>query len=116
MRAETDSIPRTTLKDLFAALSVVAKDSQSTLENMRQHFCVERKRRVAGDLQWSTASANAEELKRLGLLEVSAIPKNKKYFERLKERPVTITDSGTRLYHKFKESRGDAYDHLFMMM
>jgi hypothetical protein len=116
MRAETDSIPRTTLKDLFAALSVVAKDSPSTLENMRQHFCIERKRRVAGDLQWSTASANAEELKRLGLLEVSAIPKNKKYFERLKERPVTITDSGTRLYHKFKESRADAYDRLFMMM
>lgn len=116
MRAETDSIPRTTLKDLFVALSVVAKDSPSTLEILRQHFCVVRKRRLAGDLQWSTASANAEELKRLGLLDVSAIPKNKKNFERLKDRPVAITDAGVRLYGLLKETRVDAYDHLFTMM
>ncbi|HEV7373544.1 MAG TPA: hypothetical protein VGN95_02415 [Pyrinomonadaceae bacterium] len=116
MRAETDSIPRTTLKDLFVALSVIAKDSPGTLEILRQRFCVERRRRIAGDLQWSTAAANAEELKRLGLLAVSAIPKNKKNFERLKDRPVTITDAGARLYGRFKENRADAYDHLFTMM
>lgn len=116
MRAETDSIPRTTLKDLFVALGVAAKDSPSTLENMRQHFCVKRGRRTAGDLQWSTASANAEELKRLGLLEVSAIPKNKKNFERLKDRPAGITGAGAELYRLLKESQADAYDRLFVMM
>lgn len=116
MRAETDSIPRTTLRDLFIALGVLAKDSPSTLENMRQHFCVKRRRRVAGNLQWSTASANAEELKRLGLLDVSAIPKNKKNFERLKDRPVAITDAGAGLYRLLKESQADAYDRLFVMM
>jgi hypothetical protein len=118
MQAETDSIPRTTLKDMFFALGVAAKDSPSSLETLRKHFCVERRRRIAGDLQWSTASANAEELKRLGLLDVSAIPKNKKNFERLKDRPMVITEAGAKLYGLFRanETRAEAYDRLFAMM
>jgi len=117
MQAETDSIPRTTLIDLFTALRVIAKDSPTTLENLRQHFCVERKRRTAGDLQWSTAAANAEELKRLDLINISAIPKNKQNFERLKDRPVVITDAGARLFSLFKENRAHyAYDDLFTKM
>src|SRR5882724_6633494 len=102
MSVETDSIPRTTLLDLFTALRVVAEDSPDTLESIRQHFCVDRKRKTAGDLLWSTAAYNAQELARLGLLEAGAIPKNKRTFEQLKERRVAITEGGLELFDLFK--------------
>lgn len=116
MPVATDSIPRTTLADLFAALRVVAKDSPTTLENLRQHFCVVRKRKTAGDLLWSTAAYNAQELNRLGLVQVRAIPKNKGNFERLKEGSVKITEAGSKLFNLFNESRAEAYDELFTVM
>src|SRR5882762_11154356 len=116
MSIETDSIPRTTLLDLFTTLRVVAKDSPTTLEILRQHFCVERKRRTAGDLLWSTAAYNAQELNRLGLLEADTIPKNKRTFEQLKERRVTTTARGLDLFNLFKEDRAKAYDELFKLM
>jgi hypothetical protein len=116
MPPETDSIPRTTLIDLFTALRVVAKDSPTTLEVLRQHFCVDRKRRTVGDMLWSTAAYNAQELSRLGLVEISAIPKNKSSFERLKNRSLSITDAGSELIYQFKENRGEAYDRLFALM
>ncbi len=116
MPVATDSIPRTTLADLFTALRVVAKESSTTLEVLRQHFCVVRKRKTAGDLLWSTAAYNAQELNRLGLVRVRAIPKNKGKFERLKEGSITITDEGFKLFHLFKERRAEAYDQLFSIM
>src|SRR5690242_5770933 len=116
MSPETDSIPRTTLIDLFTALRVVAKDSHTTLEVLRQHFCVDRKRRTMGDTLWSTAAYNAQELSRLRLVEISAIPKNKSSYQRLKNRSLSITDAGSELINQFKENRGDAYDRLFTLM
>src|SRR5215217_6399018 len=116
MPVTTDSIPRTTLADLFTALRVVAKDSPTTLESLRQHFCVMRKRKTAGDLLWSTAAYNAQELNRLDLVSVRAIPKNKGNYERLKEGTVKITDAGSELFNLFKENRAEAYDELFNIM
>ncbi|MGH8604609.1 MAG: hypothetical protein ACREXR_18045, partial [Gammaproteobacteria bacterium] len=97
-------------------LRVVAKDSRTALEILRQHFCVDRKRRTVGDLLWSTAAYNAQELSRLGLVEISAIPKNKTSYERLKNRALSITDAGSKLFSQFKEDRGQAYDQLFALM
>jgi len=113
---ETDSIPRTTLSDLFLALRVVVKESPTTLELLRQHFCVDRKCRTRGDLLWSTAAYNAQELQRLGLLNVTSIPKAKKAYEQLKERPIVATELGLRLSDRLKENRAEAYDQLFSAM
>lgn len=116
MLPKTDSVPRTTLLDLFTTLRVVAKDSPTTLETIRQHFCVERQRRTAGDLLWSTAAYNVQELNRLGLLEAEAIPKNKRNYEQLKLRKVAATEKGLKLSSVFGENRAGAYDELFKLM
>jgi hypothetical protein len=116
MPAETDSIPRTSLSDLFFTLRVAAKDTAITLELLRQHFCVQRKRKVSGDLLWSTAAYNAQELGRLGLLEVGPAPKSRRSFEQLRDREVAITDAGRKLVTLPKEQRAEAYDALFKLM
>jgi hypothetical protein len=116
MPNETDSIPRTSLSDLFFTLRVAAKGAAITLELLRQHFCVERKRRVSGDLLWSTAAYNAQELGRLGLLQVGPIPKSRRSFEQLRDREIAITDSGRKLVSLPKENRAEAYDTLFKLM
>lgn len=114
--SETDTIPRTTLSDLFVALRVVAKDSPATLELLRQHFCVERKYRAAGDLLWTTAVNNAQELNRLGLVTATSIPKTRRAYGQSKDRPVAITDMGRSLTERLRENVGDAYDRLFGLM
>jgi hypothetical protein len=116
VNAETDSIPRTTLSDLFFALRVIAKDSPTTLEFLRQHFCVDRKYRTRGDMLWSTAAYNAQELQRLGLLSIASIPKTKKSYEQLKDRPVSVSNAGLLLAKRLTEDRAGAYDELFGMM
>jgi hypothetical protein len=116
MSPTTDSIPRITLGDLFFALKVIAKDSPTTLESLRQHFCIQRKLRIAGDRLWWTAMANAQELNRLGLLDLGALPKSKARFEHLKNRPVAVTQAGAQLSSQLSENRSDAYDQLFQLM
>jgi len=113
---ETDSIPRTTLSDLFFALRVIAKGSPTTLEFLRQHFCVDRKCKTRGDLLWSTAAYNAQELQRLGLLNPAPIPKTKKAYEQSKDRPVSVSNEGLLLAKRLTEDRARAYDDLFTMM
>jgi hypothetical protein len=116
MPAETDSIPRTTLQDLFFTLRVAGKDKSVTLELLRQHFCVDRERKATGDLLWSTAAYNAQELNRLGLLEVGSIPKNRRAYEQFRQKQVSLTDRGRDMLSLLGQSPGGAYDLLFKLM
>jgi len=113
---ETDTIPRTTLGDLFFALRVVAKDSPTTLELLRQHFCVYKKYRPRGDLLWSTAASNTQELNRLGLLTAASIPKTRRAYEQARDRPISISDEGRSLCKQLREDTAKAYDQMFALM
>jgi len=114
--SETDTIPRTTLADLFLALRVVAKDSPTTLELLRQHFCVDRKLTTRGDLLYSAAANNVQELNRLGLLTATAIPKTRRAYELSRDRPIAISDLGRALSQQLRENTAEAYDRLFALM
>src|SRR5438309_4014061 len=106
--ADTDSLPRIKLEDLFLNLREFEKEPTSSLERLRCRICVNRKHKLGGDLYWSTARDNAIELQRLCLLEAGSFPKDKKAYELMKDKQLRITEEGNALIDLFRSDRGAA--------
>lgn len=113
---ETDTLPRVTIRDLFVALHHCASSKETTLENLRLRYCVDRKTTRAGTSLWSASRDNAAELHRLGYISGGPFPKDSRYFEQMKGSALTITALGEELIGIFQRDRGKAYDALFKSM
>ena len=116
MTAETDTIPRINLTDLFLTLRAFEDETAIALEDIRLRFCVNRKKKLSGDLHWSTAVANTTELQRLGLIEGSPFPKDRRTYAQVRATKLHATTLGQTFLDTFRDDRGQAYDLLFQRM
>ena len=114
--AETDTIPRINLTDLFLTLRAFEDETDVALDDIRLRFCVNRKKKLCGDLHWSTAVANTTELQRLGLIEGTPFPKDRRSYEQVRTTKMRATTPGLNLLDTFRDDRGQAYDRLFQAM
>lgn len=114
--AETDSIPRIKLQDMFVTLKEFEHDPIRTFEDFRLKICANRKKSPSGDRYWATARDNATELQRLGLVTTSAFPKDRRAFDSMRDNKVKVTDKGRRMLKLFNHDRSRAYDELFYEM
>lgn len=114
-RAETDSIPRILVRDLFSALLGFEGRPTRSLEEIRQQFCKDRGK-YRGDFLWSAARDNAVELQRLGLVEGGPFPKDRRAYATLSDKPLRLTRDGEALIVLFRQDRAAAFDKLFAMM
>ena len=114
--AETDSMPRVGARDLLRVLHLLADASETTLENIRIRLCVDKGVRRSGDALFSKARDAAVELDRLGLLRGGPYPKNRRLYERAKNKQLTLTEGGRHLIETRARSRAEAYDELFRLM
>jgi hypothetical protein len=114
--AETDSPPRIGARNLLRVLHLLADSSETTLENIRIRFCIDKGVRRTGDALFSKARDAAIELERLGLLRGGPYPKNRRLYERAKKNPLTLTEEGRGLIETLARSRAAAYDDLFRKM
>lgn len=114
--AETDSLPRMSARDLLRVLHLLADSSETTLENIRIRFCIDKGVRRSGEALFSKARDAAVELDRLGLLRGGPYPKDRRLYERAKNKPLTLTEEGRGLIETLASSRAAAYDDLFRKM
>lgn len=113
----TDTILRVSARDLFLTLSLFNGDHpETTLENIRLRFCIDRKMQRRGDYLWSRARDTASELRKLNLIEVDAIPRDRQYYQKMKDAKIVISDQGRMLLTRFGQDRAAAYDDLFSRM
>jgi hypothetical protein len=114
--AETDSLPRMGARDLLRVLHLLADSSETTLENIRIRLCIDKGVRRTGDALFSKARDAAVELDRLGLLRGGPYPKDRRLYQRAKDKPLTLTEDGRGLIETLAHSRAAAYDDLFRKM
>jgi hypothetical protein len=114
--AEADSLPRISARELLRILHLLADSSETTLENIRLRLCFDKGVRRSGDALFSKARDAAVELDRLGLVHGGPYPKDRRLYERAKDRPVKRTDEGRALLDTLANSRAEAYDALFRRM
>src|SRR5262249_30970619 len=114
-QAQTDSIPRIAVRDLFAALLGFENKPRRTLEDLRRQFCADRGK-YRGDFLWSAARDNAVELQRLGLVEGGPFPKDSRAYQTLRDSPLVIAARGKELIRTFRGDRAVGYDSLFKAM
>jgi hypothetical protein len=113
----TDTILRVTARDLFLTLSLFSGDhGETTLENIRLRFCIDRKMQRKGDYLWSRARDAASELRKLNLVEVDAIPRDRQYYQKMKDAKIVLSNQGHALLTRFAKDRAGAYDDLFARM
>ena len=113
---DTDSFPRISARDLFLVLRVFESSKETSLENIRLHICVDRKRQRRGTFLWSAARDVAGELVRLGLVEGSCQVKNARHYEVMKANKLRVTASGRTLLQTHRSDRAMAYDRLFELL
>ncbi len=114
---DTDTILRLGPRDLFITLHMFSGNRESTtLENIRLRLCLEREKKRKGDYLWSTARDSVVELRKLGLVDTTATPRDRKQYERLKDTAVAVTKEGLSLLQLFETERNSAYDKLFILM
>jgi hypothetical protein len=116
MPADSDSIPRIALPDLFLTLREFEREPVRTIEDIRFKICSNRRKSPAGDRCWSTARDNAAELQRLGFVNAGPFPKDRRSYEQMRENNIKITPDGGDILDLFLRNRGDAYDLLFRRM
>jgi hypothetical protein len=116
MPAESDSIPRIALPDLFLALREFEREPVRTIEDIRLKICSNRKKPPSGDRYWSTARDNAAELQRLGFLNAGPFPKDRRSYEQMRDNSIRITPEGSLILERFLHDRAGAYDDLFCRM
>ena len=113
----TDTILRVGARDLFIALSLFnGNKKEQSFESLRIRFCIDRKTRRKGDFLWSRARDVATELRKLGLAEIAAIPRDRQYYKKMKDAKIMITENGKELISLFNENRAEGYDSLFVLM
>jgi hypothetical protein len=88
----------------------------TTLENIRLRLCLDRKKTRKGDYLWSTARDAVVELRKLGFVDMSTIPWDRKQYEHAKDSEVTIAEEGLSVLQLLQADVGAAYDRLFMRM
>lgn len=117
VQRETDTILRLGARDLFITLHMFSGNRESTtMENIRLRLCLDRKKKRKGDYLWSTARDAVIELRKLGLVDISATPRDRKQYERLKDTEVALTKEGLSLLQLFQTELAAAYDNLFILM
>src|SRR5687768_2071387 len=92
--AETDSIPRTNVRNLMSAVQFVARARTTTLDALRVKLNTDRRDSSAGTRGYSTARDVASELAKLGLADVGPLPKDSKGFEKKRDTKIRIIDAG----------------------
>jgi hypothetical protein len=117
MSNTTDTILRVSARDLFLTLSLFnGGKKETTLENIRLRFCIDRKMQRKGDYLWSRARDAISELRKLNLVEVDSIPRDREYYQRMKDAKIVVSDQGRELLARFSKDRAGAYDDLFTRM
>jgi hypothetical protein len=114
--AETDSIPRIQLTDLFITLKEFHGEEVRSLDELRLKICANRQKSPAEDRYWATTRDIAVELQRLGLAIGGPFPKDRRAFETMRQTKLKITTAGNNLLHLFQADKAGAYDHLFCTM
>jgi hypothetical protein len=114
---ETDTILRLGARDLVVTLHMFSGNRESTtFENIRLRLCLDRKHRRKGDYLWSTAVDVVTELRKLGLVDMSVVPRDRKQYEHAKDATVTVTTEGLSLVRLLQDDIGAAYDKLFVLL
>lgn len=114
---ESDTIFRLVARDLIVALHMFSGNRESTtLENIRIRLCLDRNRIRRGDYLWSTAADAVTELRKLGLVDSSAGPRDRKQYQHSKDAIVTATTEGLSFVKLLQTDIGTAYDKLFVLM
>jgi len=113
----TDTILRVSARDLFLTLNLFnGGHKETTLENIRLQFCVDRKVQRKGDYLWSRARDAASELRKLNLVDFDSMPRDRQYYQRMSSAKIVISEQGRSLLAKFVKDRAAAYDDLFTRM
>lgn len=117
MSQSTDTIPRVSARDLLITVSLLGKGGgESTLENVRLRLCLDRKVHRKGSYLWSRARDASQELRRLGLIDIRALPRDAKgYGDFVKER-IRLTPDGMAFFNYLHSDRAGAYDQLFSLL
>src|SRR6476659_4916938 len=117
MAGPIDSIPRVSVHDLFIALRLFESVPNTTLENLRLRFCLDRNAKRKGDYLFATAVIVAGEMQKLGLIESSALPKaTSKMHEFSKGKVIKVTEFGKELLQQFLKDKAAAFDNMFGQM
>ena len=107
---ERDTIPRIKIRDVISSVLFLERNRAATLDGLRVKLNSDRGESSRDTRGYSVARDVAAELRALGFAEISAVPKDSKAFEKKRNAPIRLTDSGSRLAECVRADRAEAYE------
>jgi hypothetical protein len=107
---ERDTIPRIKIRDVISSVLFLQRNRAATLDGLRVKLNSDRGESSRDTRGYSVARDVASELRALGFAEISAVPKDSKAFEKKRDAPINLTDSGMELAECVRADRAAAYE------